>query len=138
MSAYMPASKNQEHITPDRVWGIIKNDFYRLKNEMYDPCPAGTPFKAPCFFNSLYGDWEKLNYLNCPYEVKTLEKFVYKAIEQSLKGNVTIMLCPSKTDQEWFHVLVDMEYNFIWIKKRLKFKGAKDGATGAHFLVRIA
>ena len=136
--SYMPKSKNQEHITPDRVYDLIKTEFYLLPDEMTDQCPVGTPFKAPCFFNSLYGDWNRWNYVNSPYEVRTLEKFVYKAIEQALKGNITIMLCPSKTDQNWFHLLIKMKYRIVWIEKRLKFKGERDGSMGGHFLVRIS
>lgn len=130
--AYKPKSKNQEHLTPDKIYGEIGI----AKDEMYDPCPAGTPYLAPIFFNGLYGDWEQINYVNPPYAVRTLEKFVAKAVEQSKKGKKTWMLLPSKTDQEWFHTHIK-DRHINWIRGRLKFKNNKDSATDCHFLVFI-
>jgi hypothetical protein len=134
---YMPKSKNQEHITPDRVFEIIYEKWDLRKEQFYDPCPAGTPYKAPCFFNGLYGDWTRWNYVNCPYEVKTLRKFYKKAKEQMMIMNQSIMLLPSKTDQDWFHDIIKCQYEIKWIEGRLKFKGAKDGSMGGHFLVKL-
>ena len=64
MTSYMPKSKNQEHITPDRIWEIIEKEWGLKKEIFYDPCPMGTPYKAPCFFNGLYGNWQPWNYVN--------------------------------------------------------------------------
>ncbi len=136
-SAYMPKSKNQEHITPDRVADIVMEEWGLDITKMHDPCPAGTPYKAPCFDNGLYGDWEKWNYVNPPYAVKTLRKFYDKAKDQMTICNPSIMLLPSKTDQDWFHDIIDHQYDIKWIRRRLKYKGDKDGATASHFLVRI-
>lgn len=134
----MPKSKNQEHLTPDRVYEIIDNFCPELKGlNLYDPCPAGTPFRSPCFFNGLYGEWSEYNYVNPPFEVKTLRKFYEKAKEQADKGNVSIMLLPAKTDQDWFHNIIDNDFEIQWIKGRLKFKNNKDTAMGGHFLVKI-
>jgi len=133
---YMPKSKNQEHITPDRVFEMIDKKWQL--SDLYDPCPVGTPFRSPCFFNGLYGDWKIYNYVNPPFEVKTLRKFYAKAKEQAKKGNCSIMLLPSKTDQDWFHDIIYKVYEIYFIKGRLKFKNNKDTAMGGHFLVRIA
>jgi len=96
----MPKSKNQEHLTPDRVFDLIENKWNLIKQIFYDPCPEGTPFRSPCFFNGLYGNWQNFNFVNCPFQKDILEKFVEKAVEQTLRNNVTIMLLPSKTDQD--------------------------------------
>lgn len=133
----MPKSKNQEHITPDRIFDLIKEKWGLDREIFYDPCPAGTPYKAPIFFNGLYGDWQKWNYVNPMFEVKTLTAFYKKAKEQMQICNYSIMLLPSKTDQDWFHDIIEKNYEIKWIKKRLKFKNNKDSATGAHFLVKI-
>ena len=134
---YMPKSKNQEHITPDRVWEIIKEHWGLDKELFYDPCPAGTPYKSPCFFNGLYGEWKILNYVNPPYEVKTLRKFYEMAICQLMVGKTSIMLLPSKTDQDWFHDIISKGFEIRWIQGRLKFKNNKDTSMGGHFLVKI-
>jgi len=118
---YKPKSKKQEHITPDRVWDLIYEEWGLDAKSFHDPCPTGTPFKAPCFFNGLYGDWEKWNYVNPPYEVKTLTKFYDKAVEQMTICNNSIMLLPAnKSDQDWFHDIIDKGLEIKWIKKRLK------------------
>jgi len=133
--SYKPKSKKQEHPTPDSIFNIIFKE-WGFKN-MFDPCPIGTPYKAPCFFNGLYGNWKKINYVNCPFEVKTLRKFYQKALEQSEIGNKTIMLLPSKTDQDWFHNIIEKGFKIKWIRGRIKFKFDKHHAPDCHFLVKI-
>jgi hypothetical protein len=45
------------------------------------------------------------------------------------------MLLPSKTDQEWFHKIKDLD--IVWIRGRLRFKNNEHSATQPHFLVKI-
>ena len=137
MPSYIPKSKNQEHITPDKIYNMICEISQIHKEQLYDPVPAGTPYKAPCFFNGLYGNWQEWNYLNPPYEVKTLTKFVDKAIEQASHGFKTWLLLPAKTDQDWFHMIIQRGYEIHWIRNRLRFKNNKWRATQSHFLVLI-
>jgi len=136
-NSYMPKSKNQQHLTPDVVYDKLEQITTFSKFEFYDPCPPDTPYKAPCFFNGLYGDWERYNYVNPPYAVATLRLFYNKAKEQAAKGKTSYMLLPSKTDQDWFHDIILQDYYIIWFRGRLKFKGNKDSSMGGHFLVMI-
>jgi len=136
--AYMPKSKNQEHITPDRIFELILHHWRLPKRYFYDPCPTGTPFRSPCFFNGLYGDWKNYNFVNPPFAKEILEKFVDKAISEAQKDKITIMLLPSKTDQDWFHDwILEFDFEILWIRKRLKFKNNKNHSTDTHFLVMI-
>lgn len=140
--AYVPQSKSQTHITPDRVWDMISDMFglpaKMCKELLYDPCPAYTPYKAPIFFNGLYGDWPSYSYVNPPFEHFTLTAFVKKAVEQSKKGKWSVMLLSAKTDQDWFHdIILKNNYHIKWIRSRLKFKNNKHYAYGSHFLVLI-
>ena len=131
-NGYMPPIKSDVHLTPDRVWDIIEDTWGYHKDEFFDPCPVNPQW------NGLSIDWEKLNYVNPPYsrqqgERKTLlTQFVDKALEEN---GTTIMLLPSKTDQDWFHRIKDFE--IVWINKRLKFKNNVNHATQPHFLVKI-
>jgi len=131
-NGYMPPIKSDVHLTPDRVWDIIENTWGYHKDEFFDPCPVNPQW------NGLSIDWEELNYVNPPYsrqqgERKTLlAQFVDKALEEN---GTTIMLLPSKTDQDWFHKIKDFE--IVWINKRLKFKNNVNHATQPHFLVKI-
>jgi len=134
----MPKSKNQEHETPDIIFDLILRHWRIPKRYFYDPCPVNTPFRSPCFFNGLYGDWKNYNFVNPPFEIRTLEKFVDKAVNEAQKGKISIMLLPAKTDQAWFHnIILEFDFEILWIRKRLKFKNNKDSATGSHFLVKI-
>ena len=110
---------------------VIQHELYE-KEQFFDPCPVNPQW------NGLDIDWRDLNYVNPPYsrergDKKTLlTQFVEKALDE--KGT-TIMLLPSKTDQEWFHKI--KEFDIMWIRGRLKFVGNEWSATQPHFLVKI-
>jgi len=139
---YMPKSKSQTHLTPDRVFEIIEEVWGIERSNFYDPFPPYTPYKSPCFFNGFYGDWQPYNYVNSPFESKILSKAVVKSFEQKDKDNVTVLLAPVKTDQDWFQqyivpLIKSSPNNIHFIAKRLKFKNDKDSSMSSHFLVLI-
>jgi len=131
--SYMPPIKSDVHLTPDRIWKLIKDNWGYEKEEFFDPCPINPKF------NGLNIDWKALNFVNPPYSRQKGEKksqltlFVEKALEE--KGT-TIMLLPSKTDQDWFHQIKHLD--ILWISRRLRFKNNKNSATQPHFLVKIS
>ena len=134
--SYMPPIKSDVHITPDRVWDIIKEEWGYDKEQFFDPCPVNPQW------NGLDIDWKELNYVNPPYSRERGDKktlltlFVEKTLKETVLNNsITVMLLPSKTDQEWFHRIKDFE--IIWIRGRLKFVGNEWSATQPHFLVKI-
>ena len=130
--SYMPQIKSDVHLTPDKVWHLIKEKWGYDKEDFFDPCPVNPKH------NGLEIKWKKLNFVNPPYSREKGEKksqltlFVEKALEE--KGT-TIMLLPSKTDQDWFHQIKDLD--ILWISRRLRFKNNKSSATQPHFLVKI-
>lgn len=126
--SYMPKSKSDVHLTPDRVFEIIERKWGYKKSEFFDPCPENPQW------NGLEIDWKDLNFVNPPYTL--LSEFVEKAIMESSR-NTTIMLLPSKTEQPWFHELNAWWDQIEWIEKRLKFKNNKWSATQPHFLIKI-
>ena len=134
--SYMPPIKSDVHITPDRVWDIIKDNWGYEKEQFFDPCPVNRQW------NGLDIDWRDLNYVNPPYSRERGDKktlltlFVEKTLKETILNNsITVMLLPSKTDQEWFHKIKNFE--IIWIRGRLKFVGNEWSATQPHFLVKI-
>jgi len=131
MTAYMPQSKTDVHITPSRVYGIIEVVWSWKKDEMFDPCPMNPDF------DGLKISWHRKNYVNPPYDVKTLTQFVDKAIQEMTLAHYSIMLLPSKTDQPWFHKLINRKFQIEWIQGRLRFEDEKNNAPGAHFLVMV-
>ena len=130
--SYMPPIKSDVHLTPDRVWKLIKDNWGYEKEEFFDPCPTNPKF------NGLNIDWKDLNFVNPPYsrqkgaKKSQLTLFVEKALEE--KGT-TIMLLPSKTDQDWFHQIKHLD--ILWISRRLKFTNNVNHATQPHFLIKI-
>jgi len=126
--SYLPKSKSDVHITPDRVWEIIDLVWDINKVDMFDPCPLNPKF------NGLTVKWKDLNYVNPPYPLTT--EFVIKAfMELVFHGHETIMLLPAKTDQTFFHMLQGLD--IVWIKGRLHFKNDEWSSPQAHFLVKI-
>ena len=69
-----------------------------LFNDFFDVCPPNPGF------DGLTIPWKKRNYCNPPYSKKI--PWIKKAIEESKKGNQTIMLIPEIPDAAWFHDLV--------------------------------
>lgn len=62
----------------------------------HDPCPLfGT--------EGLDGDWGSRNFVNPPYSRMLKAAFVRKAIEQSKKGKLCVMLLPVSTSTALFH-----------------------------------
>lgn len=133
--SYMPPIKSDVHLTPDIVWDIIKEGWGYEQNQFFDPCPVNPKW------NGLEIKWKELNYVNPPYSKQSGDKkslltlFVEKALEES---GTTIMLLPSKTDQEWFHTLVKNNYKIHWIRGRIKFKDQTSSIQIPCFLVEIA
>ena len=127
--SYMPKSKSDDYITPQTVYNTIEKVFDYNPVTLFDPCPL---FPEE---DGLKINWKDFNFVNPPYSL--LKEFVQKAIDESWKKHITIMLLPSKTDQEWFSKLIHLGYKIHWFTGRLKFDNEKHHATQPHFLVLI-
>lgn len=117
-------NRNLEHKndwkTPENIFDIIKKEFWLCKDKMFDPCP----FLHNMDRNWLCIDWYKYNFVNPPYELKTKEAFVKKAIEESEKWKVCIMLLPVSTSTKLFHnFILPNNRKIIFLKGRVKFSG---------------
>ena len=113
--------RNIKHIddwaTPDYIYDELNNEF----NFDFDPCPLQHDLKK---WNGLIIEWKERNFINPPYSRKLKEAFVLKAIEESKKGKLCVMLLPVSTSTKLFHHHIlpnQKEIRFIF--KRIKFKG---------------
>ena len=61
--------------------------------------------------------------MNPPYNRTAKPKFVKKAYEQSLKGNLSVLLIPSATGTKQFHELILPNAEIRFLKGRVSFKG---------------
>lgn len=102
-------------------WATPKELYDTLNAEFmfeYDPCPLFSSF------DGLVSDWKKSNFINPPYSRELKEAFVLKAIEESNKGKLCVMLLPVSTSTKLFHnhILPNAkEIRFLY--KRVKFLG---------------
>ena len=97
------------------------DEFYKKLDAQYhfdfDPCP----YQAD--FDGLSMDWGESNFINPPYSRDLKEKFVIKAVEESKKGKVCVLLLPVSTSTKLFHeVILPNAEDIIFVKGRLKFE----------------
>lgn len=74
-------------------------------------------------FDWLEIDWEKINFVNPPYNITDKPKFVKKAYDEYLKWNTSVLLIPATTETKWFHDYLVWNAWIYFIKGRVKFKG---------------
>lgn len=121
-------------------WGT-PDDFYDKLNEEFDfnfdPCPLNHDITL---WDGLEIEWKERNYINPPYSRMLKEKFINKAVEESKKGKLCVMLLPVSTSTAIFHdvVLPNITENIRFVRGRLKFKGVNtfgdfvDNKSGMH------
>jgi hypothetical protein len=97
-------------------------EFYNKLNEVYnfdfDPCPLHS------LFDGLSIEWGERNFINPPYSRSLKEAFVKKAIEESKKGKLCVMLLPVSTSTKLFHEhIIPNAKDIKFVKGRIKFLG---------------
>ena len=114
--------KNRNLIHNDS-WKTPKEFYDKLDNEFnfnFDPCP----YMHDMSWDGLEIEWKERNFINPPYSRKLKEAFIMKAIEQSKKGKLCVMLLPVSTSTNIFHdYILPNKKEIIFIKRRLKFIG---------------
>lgn len=93
----MMKNRNLEHsdnwATPAELYNKLNAGF----NFDFNPCPLHSDF------DGLSVAWGERNYINPPYSRQLKEAFVLKAIEESKKGKICVMLLPVSTSTKLFH-----------------------------------
>jgi site-specific DNA-methyltransferase (adenine-specific) len=91
--------KNDNWKTPDYVYDVLNEEF----NFDFDPCPY---CEEDLMFDGLKIDWGQSNFINPPYSRKLKIEFVKKAIAESKKGKLCVLLIPASTDTKLFHDII--------------------------------
>jgi hypothetical protein len=100
--------------TPNYVYRALDNEF----SFNFDPCPLHSTF------DGLSIEWKERNYINPPYSLKLKTAFVKKAIEESNKGKLCVMLLPVSTSTKLFQDLILPNASEIrFVKGRIPFEG---------------
>ena len=105
--------------TPIHFYNKLNEEF----NFDFDPCPINYN-EIPPDKDGLIIEWGERNYVNPPYSRHLKESFVKKAIQESNKGKLCVMLLPVSTSTRLFHEFIQpnaIEIRFV--KGRIKFIG---------------
>ena len=118
---YLNRNNYNDWKTPDNFYDELNKEF----NFDFDPCPLNSKF------NGLDVEWGKSNFVNPPYGKKLKTAFVKKAIEQSLKNKLSVLLLPVSTSTVLFHQYIKPNASDIrFVEGRLKFVGVdKNGSV---------
>ena len=102
-------------------WATPKELYDQLYEEFkfdFDPCPLYADF------DGLVIDWGERNFVNPPYSRKLKDAFVKKAIEETNKNKLCVMLLPVSTSTVLFHDYIQPNANEIrFLRGRVKFVG---------------
>lgn len=99
--------------TPNYIYDKLNEEFHFD----FDPCPLNGK-------NGLICDWGERNFINPPYSRELKEKFVLKAIEESKKGKLCVLLLPVSTSTKLFHDVIQPNAKEIrFFRGRIKFIG---------------
>jgi site-specific DNA-methyltransferase (adenine-specific) len=102
-------------------WATPRSLYDKLNREFdfnFDPCPLYSDF------DGLSVDWGERNFINPPYSRKLKEAFIIKAIEESKKGKLCVMLLPVSTSTKIFHDhILPNKKEIRFIRGRVKFIG---------------
>ncbi len=105
-------------------WETPKGLYDELNDEFdfnFDPCPINHDTTK---WDGLQIEWKKRNFINPPYSRKLKEAFVKKAIQESKKGKLCVLLLPVSTSTKLFHEhILPNKKEIRFIKGRVKFVG---------------
>ena len=98
---------------------------YQELNDKYDfdfdPCPLNHDVEE---WDGLKIEWGERNFINPPYSRALKESFVKKALEESRKGKLCVLLIPVSTSTNLFHdVIKPYAEKIEFIRRRVKFRG---------------
>ena len=118
--------------TPPYFYNVLDDEF----NFDFDPCPYQHDITL---WDGLQIQWKERNFINPPYSRKLKDAFVIKAIEESRKGKLCVMLLPVSTSTQLFHKhILPNQKEIRFIEKRIKFCGVNtkgeyvNGKCGMH------
>lgn len=103
--------------TPQDFLDTLNQEF----NFNFDPCPMNHNTDE---WDGLEVEWGTSNFVNPPYSRKLKDAFVKKAIEESNKGKLCVLLLPVSTSTKLFHDYIQPNASEIrFLRGRLKFAG---------------
>lgn len=103
--------------TPPELYNKLNEEF----NFNFDPCPLNHDLQI---WDGLKIEWKERNFINPPYSRKLKDLFVKKAIEESKKEKLCVLLLPVSTSTKLFHDhILPNKKEIRFLKGRVKFIG---------------
>ena len=103
--------------TPPELYDKLNEEF----DFTFDPCPLAHDVSQ---WDGLEVEWEERNFINPPYSRKLKDAFVKKAVEESKKGKLCVLLLPVSTSTVLFHDYIKPNAKDIrFLRGRVKFIG---------------
>lgn len=130
----MFSSESNEWATPQGFFDKLN----KKHNFTLDPCATKANAKCKKFYtekdDGLSKDWEgETVFVNPPYG-RELKHWVKKCYSESRKPNTTVvLLCPSRTDTQYFHDYMMKASELQFIKGRIKFENKNKANNSAPF-----
>lgn len=124
-------NRNLDHkddwATPLYFYEELNKEF----NFNFDPSPFNHNIED---WDGLEVDWKERNFINPPYSLKLKEAFVKKAIKESKKGKVCVMLIPTSTSTKLFHDYIKPNAKEIrFVRGRIPFIGINSKGEYVNF-----
>ena len=123
------------------LWETPQEFFDELNNEFHfelDVCALPENAKCAVYYtpemDGLSQPWYGRCWCNPPYG-RTVGSWVEKAAQAAETGATVVMLLPARTDTAWFHRYIYGKAEMRFIRGRLKFGGAKNGAPFPSMIV---
>ena len=129
----MPITRGMMSSTTD-MWGTPQAFFERMDEEYHfqtDVCAIKENAKCPHFYSpeddGLKKTWTGVCWMNPPYG-RQIGKWVKKAYESGREGATVVCLLPARTDTRWFQDYCLQSSDIRFVRGRLHFNEAKEGA----------
>ena len=124
------------------MWATPQAFFDELDKEFHftlDPCASHENHKCAKYYTAeqdgLAQDWSGHRvFCNPPYGRK-IGAWVKKCHDEAQKGTKVVMLIPARTDTSYFHDYIYHKAELRFIRGRLKFGDAQQGAPFPSMLV---
>ncbi len=136
MNSVMYSSATDEWATPQDLFDSLDREFHFT----LDPCANELNHKCERYYSraddGLSKNWGgQIVFCNPPYG-RQIGKWVRKASEESKKpGTVVVMLIPARTDTSWFHDYIYRKAEVRFVRGRIKFGEARNGAPFPSMIV---
>lgn len=113
---FLTDTKTDKVATPKWLYQTLDAEF----QFDYDPCPIYWEKERDP--DGLKTDWGKRNFVNPPYS--SIKVWVKKAVEEKLKGNLSVMLITAKIQSRyWFDLVWPNASEIRFLQGGIKFDG---------------